>query len=318
MFRCFRGTFLSISSLMLREDEEMCGRKPESEVQTMRFMQENTVKRTKNRPVSGMRTGNRPLNVLITGASAGIGEATARLFAQKGDRVAIVSEQERDLQRVAEEIRVGGGEVVAVVADLSRSEQVEGLVTRMEEALGPLDVLVNNAGVGLGAAIEESRPEQVRLLFEVNFFALVSLCQQALAVMGPRRRGHIINVSSAAGRFGSPGIGIYSATKGAVHAFTQALRVEASIYPVSVSEVLPISVRTRFFDNVQGKTYRPSGVVLTPDAVARSIVRCAHAKRPPAEVLPYPPVRLAFVFDALFPDLMARLVALKYRRDHRQ
>ncbi|MCS6777911.1 MAG: SDR family NAD(P)-dependent oxidoreductase [Chloroherpetonaceae bacterium] len=258
------------------------------------------------------------MNVLITGASSGIGEATARLFAQKGDRVAIISEQERDLHRVAEAIHAERGEAIAIVADFSHPEQVEGLIARVEEATGPLDVLVNNAGIGLGAPIVESRPEQMRLLFEVNFFALVSLCQQALAVMGPRRRGHIINVSSAAGRFGSPGVGIYSATKGAVHAFTQALRIEASVYPVFVSEVLPISVRTRFFNNVQGKTYQPSGVVLTSDAVARSIVRCTRSARPPAEVLPYPPVRLAFVLDALFPGLMARLATLKYRRDHRQ
>lgn len=258
------------------------------------------------------------MKVLVTGASSGIGEAVARLFAQKGAQVVIVSEQDRELHRVAEEINANDGKAVPLVADFSKPEQVEGLIARAEEAVGPLDVLVNNAGVGLGATILETRPEQLRFLFEVNFFALASLCRQALAVMAPRRSGRIINVSSAAGRFGSPTVGAYSATKGAVHAYTQALRIEASIYNIFVSEVLPISVRTKFFENVQGKKYKPSGIVLTTEVVAQSIVNCAYAPRPRAEVLPYRMVGLAFVLDALFPGLTARFAMSRYRKDQKE
>src|SRR5207248_8264159 len=117
-----------------------------------------------------------------------------------------------------------------------------------------------------------------------NFFALAELCKQALEVMAPRRKGRIINVSSAAGRFGSPTISAYSATKGAVHAFTQALRIEARVHGVYVSEVLPISVQTKFFDNVKGEKYQPTGVVLPPETVAQSILRCATARRPRPEI----------------------------------
>jgi uncharacterized protein len=216
---------------------------------------------------------------------------------------------------VAEEIRQAGGKAVAMVVDFSKPEQVEGLIARAEADIGPIDVLVNNAGVGLGASVLETKPEQLRFLFEVNFFALFSLCRQALVVMSERRRGHIINVSSAAGRFGSAGVSAYSATKGAAHTFTQALRTEASVYNVSVSEVLPISVQTKFFENVQGKQYKPSGIVLTTESVARSIVRCAQSSHPKAEVLPYRPVGIAFVLDALFPSLLAKVTARKYQKD---
>jgi len=94
-----------------------------------------------------------------------------------------------------------------------------------------------------------------------------------------------------------------------MHAYTMALRTEASAYNVSVSEVLPVSVRTRFFDSVHGEKYNPSGVMLTSDQVAHSIVLCAAAPRPPAEVQPYYPIRFIFILTALFPSLMASIAA---------
>src|SRR5581483_5068861 len=100
--------------------------------------------------------------------------------------------------------------------------------------------------------------------------------------------------------------------KGAVHAYTHALRMEARAYGVHVSEVLPISVRTRFFQNVKGEKYRPSGIVLTSEQVADSIVRCAAARHPKAEVLPYRPIRAVFVLDALFPGLLDRFAAQEF------
>ena len=247
--------------------------------------------------------------VLITGASSGIGEAAAREFAQQGAIVVIVSEKAEELHAVAQSIRDAGGQAHAVVVDLSKPEQIQGVIARAEALVGPLDVLVNNAGIGLGATIMETRQEQMRLLFEVNFFALAELCKQALTVMSVRRKGRIINVSSAAALFGSPTVSAYSATKGAVHAYTMALRTEASLYGVSVSEVLPVSVRTRFFDSVHGEKYKPSGVMLTSDQVAHGIVCCAAATRPAAEVQPYYPIRFIFILTALFPSLMAAIAA---------
>lgn len=256
--------------------------------------------------------------ILITGASSGIGEATARRFAQAGARVVLVSEHEESLHAVAQSICEAGGQAAAIVADFSKPEQVEGLIARAEQAMGPLETLINNAGVGLGASVLDTKPSDLRFLFEVNFFALASLCRQALAVMAPRGCGHIINVSSAAGRLGGTTIGAYAATKGAVHTFTNSLRMEARAYGVHVSEALPISVRTHFFQNVKGKKYRPSGIVLTPEQVAESIVRCAASRHPKAEVLPYRPIRAVFVLDALFPGLIDRFTAKEFGKSVRK
>lgn len=252
--------------------------------------------------------------VLVTGASSGIGEATAKAFASAGAHVILIADHATNLASVLDSILTSGGRAIAGVVDLTKPEQIEDLLERMEQQTGPIDTLVNNAGVGLGASVLDTRLEDMRFVMEVNFFALVQLCQQAMRLMVPRRQGRIINVTSASGRFGSPTISIYSASKGAVHAFTQGLRIEARVHGLHVSEVTPISVRTPFFDHTKGEKYAPGGVVLTPEHVAASIVRCANAKNPPAEVLPYLPVRAAFLLDTLLPGLLDGLAGREYAR----
>lgn len=252
--------------------------------------------------------------VLVTGASSGIGEATARAFAAQKAHVILVSEQADALAAVRNSLAREGARATCAVADLTQPTQLEGLWERLEAEVGSIDTLVNNAGVGLGATILDTRLEDMRFVFEVNFFGLHQLCQQALRCMAARHFGYILNVTSAAGRFGSPTVSAYSASKGAVHAYTQALRIEASAYNVRVSEVLPISVRTQFFDSVKGKTYQPGGVILTPEQVAQSIVRAAGQKYPPAEVLPYRPVRLVFAIDSLLPGALGRFAGRNYLR----
>ena len=252
--------------------------------------------------------------VLVTGASSGIGEATARAFANQGAHVILVSEQATALASVRDSLLEGGAKATCAVADLTQPAQLDGLWERLEAEVGPIDTLVNNAGVGLGATILDTRLEDIRFVFEVNFFGLHQLCQQALHGMASRNFGYILNVTSAAGRFGSPTVSAYSASKGAVHAYTQALRIEARTYNVRVSEILPISVRTQFFNSVKGERYQPGGVVLTPEQVAASIVRAARQKYPPAEVLPYRPVRLVFAIDSLLPGALARFAGRSYLR----
>ena len=247
--------------------------------------------------------------VLVTGASSGIGEATARAFAAAGAEVILVSNDPANMAKVLESIRSGGGRAVSEEVDLTKSEQISGLLERLERESGPIDTLVNNAGIGLGASVPDTRLEDLRFVFEVNFFALHRLCQQALRCMSPRGRGVIINVTSAAGRFGSPGVSAYSASKGAVHAYTQALRIEARPEGIHVCECLPISVRTHFFESVRGAKYRPGGIVQTPEHVAQAILRAAASANPPAEILPYWPVRIVFVLDALLPGLIGTLLA---------
>ncbi len=252
--------------------------------------------------------------ILITGASSGIGEALSKMMAQRGAIVVLVSENQAELQRVASEISSAGGQAVAKQLDLTSNERKD-VIARIEAEHGPIDVLVNNAGMGLGASIPATTDTDLRLVFELNFFALFDLSRQALQQMGTRHRGIIVNVTSAAARLGSPGISAYSATKGAVHTFTQALRMEADACGVQVCECLPISVRTRFFDSARGSRYSPGGVVLTPERVAHSICNAIGRTRVPSEVLPFRPIRLAFIVDACLPGLLPSLqIAAQNRR----
>lgn len=254
--------------------------------------------------------------IMITGASAGIGEATSLAFAKRGAKIALVSNQKTDLDRVTSTLTSSGTEARGYCVDLSKREEVEGLFDRIEAEMGEISVLVNNAGIGLGESVLNTEESKLRLLFEVNFFALASLCKQALSKMSRRGRGHMINISSAAGQFGAPGISAYSATKGACHAFTQSLRMEARSYGVFVTEVLPISVKTKFFDSVEGEKYNPSGVVLTAEKVAESIVKCAASRRPHAEVLPFRPIRFAFLAETAFPGILDHVLSNNFKKTH--
>lgn len=251
---------------------------------------------------------------LVTGASAGIGLATARALAGAGMRVVLLSERQEELEAAAGELREAGLEAAVVHTDLSRPAETADVVARAETSFGPLDLLVNNAGVGLQAGLLEESMDDVRFLFEVNFFALVSLCQQALRSMAARRRGQIINLSSACARRGLPRLNAYTASKGAVHAFTQSLRIEARTLGVQVSEVLPVSTATRFFSEARNRAdvpYLPGGRIQSPEQVAAAILRCA--RRPVAEVYPSRGVLPLFALEALCPNLVDRVVAWYYR-----
>lgn len=236
-------------------------------------------------------------NALITGASSGIGLSTARLLAQKGHQVLLLSENEREL------LQVFPGLGVPVLCDLSRPEEVDGLWARLEEAHGPIQILINNAGIGCQAEVAHTEMERFRLIMEVNYFAAVNLCRQALQAMSSRGGGQILNVTSASARRSLARIGAYGASKAALHGFTQTLRLEAAPLGVRVSEVLPISVRTPFFDKAG---YKPNGVTQSADGVAEHILKCLE--RGQAERTTHWPTALGFALDALFPNWVASLL----------
>ena len=236
-------------------------------------------------------------NALITGASSGIGLSTARRLALKGHQVLLLSENEPELLQVA------SGLGVPVLCDLSRPEQVDGLWCRLEEAHGPIQILINNAGIGCQAEVLRTDMDRFRLVMEINYFAAVSLCRQALKAMASRGGGNILNVTSASARRSLARIGAYGASKAALHGFTQTLRLEAAPFGVKVSEVLPISVRTPFFAKAG---YKPKGITQSSDSVAEQIVKCLE--RGQAERTTHWPTALGFALDALFPNWVARLL----------
>ena len=180
----------------------------------------------------------RGLTVVLTGASSGIGRASALLLASRGARVWAVARSEGPLDELAAE-HPG---ITPLVADVAVDDDRAAVV----EKAGRVDVLVNNAGIGWLGAVAEMPPDQVRKLFEVNVLGLIDLTQRVLPGMLERRRGHVVNVASVASWVAVPPLTVYSATKFAVQGFSEGLRREVAGAGVRVSTVNPGPVATRF------------------------------------------------------------------------
>jgi uncharacterized protein len=189
--------------------------------------------------------------VLVTGASRGIGETLAHAFTGAGARVALVARTKDTIMALADEL---GG--TAHPADLSDPTQVAGLVSQVEDEAGPIDVLVNNAGVGLPVAFIESPPEDVREVTQVNFLAPAELCRQAIPRMLERGGGHVVNVSSLASTAVSPGIVSYAATKAALSHFTAGLRADLRGLPIGTTLVELGPIPTEMLGHT--KDYEPT------------------------------------------------------------
>jgi NADP-dependent 3-hydroxy acid dehydrogenase YdfG len=187
---------------------------------------------------------------LVTGASSGIGQATARTLAARGAAVALVARRADRLQELAAEIADAGGTVLPVEADVSDREQAEAAVARTVEELGRLDLLVNNAGVMLLGPIADAPIAEWEQMVEVNLLGLLYTAHAALphllaaAGEGPREVADLVNISSVAGRMARKGSGVYNATKHGVGAFSESLRQEVTGRHVRVSLVEPGAVAT--------------------------------------------------------------------------
>jgi NADP-dependent 3-hydroxy acid dehydrogenase YdfG len=182
---------------------------------------------------------------LVTGASSGIGEATALALAQRGARVAILARRAERLGRLASRIGEAGTEALAVEADVSSQEQVEAAVRRTVAELGRLDTLVNNAGVMLLGPVQDAPLEEWHRMLDVNVAGLLYCAHAALphllsaAENGPRQVADMVNVSSVAGRTVRSGSGVYNLTKHGVGAFSESLRQEVTGRSLRVSLVEP-------------------------------------------------------------------------------
>lgn len=177
--------------------------------------------------------------IAITGASSGIGEALALSCAQAGAAVAVCARRADRIEALRERIEQAGGRAFAVTADISSEQEANEFVSRAFDELGGLDVLVNNAGVMLLGPIEAAPTQEWRRMVDVNVLGLLYCTHAAIPLMRRRGEGHIVNVSSVAGRVATRGAGVYNLTKFGVGAFSEALRQELVPHGIRVTLIEP-------------------------------------------------------------------------------
>ena len=195
-------------------------------------------------------------NILVTGASGGLGSAIARNLAAEGARLIVTSRSEKALNELIASLPQPS-HAVAVTADLSEPGQVEILANKALEALGHIDVLFNNAGIGYFALMEEAREDSVRHLFEVNTFAPLALIRLLVPQMIRRGGGRIVNIVSSAGRVPIPSVGVYGGSKSALAVMTNTMRLELMPRGIDIINVYPGTVDTAFDENALREEERP-------------------------------------------------------------
>lgn len=216
---------------------------------------------------------------IITGASAGIGEATAIALAAEGAKVALVARRGDRLEALAQKIATAGGEALAIVADITDDAQIQTLVDKTKTNWGQIDILVNNAGIALIGEIASSDPADWRRMIDLNLVALMNLTHAVLPILQAQGAGHIVNISSVAGRTIRVGIGGYNVSKWGVNAFSEALRQEVSLQNIRVTIIEPGMVNTEINDNItdsiakqRSEERRKSITPLESEDVAAAIV----------------------------------------------
>ena len=213
------------------------------------------------------------MKVLVTGASSGIGAAAAVAFAEAGHTVGVCARRE---ERLREVVARCGNEARMWVADLGDLDSLEGLVARMDDDLGGIDVLVNNAGVPMRKRVQNMTPADVEGVMAMNYFSPVRLTLAALPRMIERGYGHVVNVSSMGVHSAAFGVGAYSASKAALELFTESMYLELEGTGVHAHLFVPGTTRTEFSDDKPGN--EPSMTRSAPDAasaedVAAELVR---------------------------------------------
>jgi short-subunit dehydrogenase len=247
--------------------------------------------------------------VAITGASAGIGRATALRLARGGASLALAARRRDRLDEVAAEIERLGGHPLAIVADVTKEQDMNELASRAVERFGRLDVMICNAGFGIYGDVAKIPPADMQRLMEVNYMGTYHAVRAALPVFRRQSSGHLIVISSIVGKRGVPFMGAYAATKFAQDGLAQSLRAELDGTGIDVTVVFPISTDTEFFSVMT----RESGHATRADGPRQNVERVAEAiaqaiDRPVPEVFPYRRSRALVVLNAVAPGFCDRLV----------
>jgi NAD(P)-dependent dehydrogenase (short-subunit alcohol dehydrogenase family) len=244
-------------------------------------------------------------NVIVTGASSGIGRDVALMFAGEGANVALFARRKPLLLQLAHEIADLGGTALPIVCDVTDAKQVQTAVDRVEANFTGIDVVVNNAGVLIPAPFRDARLRDLRRMMDVNYFGAVHVTQAALPVMEDAGSGNIVNIASIAGRRGGVTLSGYSASKSALIAFTEALRIELFGTGVTASVVVPASVDTEMLRNPEweSRSWAVGEVKMPTEWVTWGVVTAITLGL--AEVDIPPGIVTAEKVAGLFPDLSA-------------
>ena len=250
----------------------------------------------------------------ITGASAGIGLAIAERLAAEGAAVVLGARRPDRLEAAVSSIRASGGRAEAVVMDVTSERDTEQFVQHARSVFGGLHIMVCNAGFGYYGTVEETGPDVMRRMMDVNFMGTFLGARAALPVFRQQGRGHLVIISSIVGRRGIAQMSGYTATKAAQVGFAEALRTEFVGTDIHVSVVLPVSTDTEFRSAMArdyGHSVKGLGPKQSADTVARAVVACI--RRPAPEVYPHAKSRGLTIINALAPGFADRLVR-KYGR----
>jgi len=260
-----------------------------------------------------MRIDPKDRVIVIAGASSGIGAATAIECGKMGMKVVLAARRIDKLKAVADRV---GPSAISIECDVTKDEDVQRLVDQTIEKCGRLDVMFANAGYGLFAPVLETTEQEMRDIFETNFWGTIRCIQKAAPVM--QRGGHIVICSSGASEISVPFYGFYAATKAAQDSIGGALRAELTDRGIFVTTVHPVGTKTSFFDVVTEVSREaghglntPAPMVQTPEHVARRIAKCLRRPRP--EVWPSNGARFGVAIMTAFPRLCS-IVLLKMMR----
>jgi short-subunit dehydrogenase len=258
--------------------------------------------------------------VVVTGASSGIGRATALAFARRGSAVVLAARRQRALEEVGRQCEQAGGQALPLATDVSDFKAVEELARRAVARFGRVDVWVNAAAVTVFAPFLEAPLDDVRRVLDVNVMGTVHGVRAALPPMKDQGAGVIVNVSSVVGVVPQPYNHPYSMSKAATKALSESLRQELALQGsgrIKVTSVLPATIDTPFYDhaaNYTGRRVRAMPPVYTPERVARSIVNVVRVPR--REVVVGPLGRMMVLQAKTTPGLVARMMAIQVDKGH--
>lgn len=238
---------------------------------------------------------------LITGCSTGFGRQLAKLVLKLGYKAGVAARNTDDVKDIIADYP---DTAIALKLDVTKTDEVKAAVAAVKQKFGQIDVLVNNAGIGYFGAIEESEEDEVRRMFEINFWGLANMTKEVLPIMRAQHSGHILNISSIGGLRSFPGVGFYNATKYAVDGYSESLAKETASLGIKVTVIAPSGFRTDW----AGRSANNSKIVIDdyketagankeairgysgkqpgdPERAAEAIVKAVEAEHPPLRLL---------------------------------